>query len=342
MRRILVTGIPPLEIQDFAGPLEVFAQCDGYSVEIVSPDSDGSLAINFGLAIHGGISYRKVREPVDTLWMVGGPESPSGAYDSDYLRWLTGMCGAARRVGASCLGTFVLAAAGVLDGRKAVTHWQWCDKLALRYPKVEVLRGPIFVRDGNVYTSAGITTGIDLALAMVEEDFGRRRALTIAQWLVLYARRTGTQAQLSRLLLSQASWGNRFDALQEWILENLSQSLTLDVLAARANLSPRHFARLFLQEKGVTPARFVEELRVETAARMIREADVPLKTVAAACGFGSGDSMRRSFRRILGVSPVELADERTRLVGTTSEPATGDRALRAESAARGRHERRQS
>ena len=193
------------------------------------------------------------------------------------------MCGQARRVAASCLGTFVLAAAGVLEGKRVVTHWQWCDNLAQRHPDVKVERDVIFTKDGNVYTSAGISTGIDLALAFVEEDQGRAAALAMAKWLVLYVRRTGAQVQLSRLLEAQATWTGRFDRLQEWILEHLPEELNVEKLTAAAGMSPRHFARVFRGEKRVTPARFVERLRVEAAGRILSESEAGLKEVAGCC-----------------------------------------------------------
>jgi transcriptional regulator GlxA family with amidase domain len=230
-----------------------------------------------------------------------------GIYPPHYLQWLKTMCAQARRVAASCLGTFVLAAAGVLKGKRVVTHWQWCDNLAQRYPDLSVDRSVIFTKDGNVYTSAGISTGIDLALAFVEEDLGRPAALAMAQWLVLYVRRTGAQVQLSRLLEAQATWTSRFDRLQEWILEHLSENLNVDTLAAAAGMSPRHFARTFHGEKGITPARFVEQLRVEAAGRMLIESKAGLKETAAACGFGSADSMTRSFVRVTGFPPRAFA-----------------------------------
>jgi transcriptional regulator GlxA family with amidase domain len=332
VRRVLLTGIPPLEVQDLAGPLEVFSRSEGYHVEIASPHPDGSMGINAGLNVGGGVYYKKLTGPVDTLWMVGGPEAPSGIYPPAYLEWLRSMCSQSRRVAASCLGTFVLAAAGVLKGKRVVTHWQWCDNLAQRYPDVSVDRFVIFTRDGNLYTSAGISTGIDLALAFVEEDLGRPAALAMAQWLVLYVRRTGGQVQLSRLLEAQATWTSRFDRLQEWILEHLTDDLNVETLAGAAGMSPRHFARVFHGEKGVTPARFVERLRVEAAARMLLESDAGLKEIAAACGFGGADSMSRSFVRVTGQSPREFADSRR----GPQEPGQAERPAAKKAAARAR------
>lgn len=308
VRRIVLAGIPPFEIQDLAGPLEVFSQCDGYHVELASPHKDGSIEINCGLRVHGGTYYRRVVGAPDTLWLVGGPEAPSGVYPPGYLGWVKSTADNSRRVGASCLGTFVLAAAGVLDGKRAVTHWQWCDNLAHRFPAVTVDRSAIFIKDGHVNTSAGISTGIDLALSFVEEDFGRARAQAIAEWLVLYVRRTGNQGQLSQLLQAQKSWTSRFDRLQEWAQERLDEPLTVDVMARFAGMSERHFARAFHEEKGVTPARFVEELRVEAAKHMLVDSRAGLKEVATRCGFGSADSLRRSFRRVTGTTPAEYAE----------------------------------
>ena len=310
MRRVLLTGIPPFEVQDLAGPLEVFTRSEGYDVQLVSPNSDGSVGLNAGLRLAGGIWYRKVEGPVDTLWLVGGPEAPSGVYPPGYLDWLRSTAGRARRVAASCLGTFVLAAAGVLSGKRVVTHWQWCDSLAQRYPDLTVDRSAIFTRDGNVSTSAGISTGIDLALSFLEEDQGRAAAQSLARWLVLYMRRTGDQTQLSTLLQAQATWTSRFDRLQEWIVANLSSDLRIEALAAAAGMSPRHFARAFHDEKGITPARFVERVRVEVAARMLVESEAGLKEAAAACGFGSADSMTRSFVRVTGSAPRAFAKSR--------------------------------
>jgi transcriptional regulator GlxA family with amidase domain len=311
MRRIVLTGVPPFEVQDLAGPLEVFSQCD-YEVVLVSPERDGSTGINRGLRVVGGMHYRKFEGEIDTLWVVGGPEAPSGIYDPTYLRWIGETAARARRVGASCLGTFVLAAAGVLDGRRAVTHWQWCDHLAERHPSIELVRQSIFVKDGPVYTSAGITTGIDLALLFVEEDFGARKALSIAQWLVLFVRRSGSYAQLSKLLALQSSTIRPFDDLENWIFEHLAEDLSVERLATNVNMSARQFTRVFQAEKGTTPARFVERVRVEVARSLLESSGVGVKSVATKCGFGSADSMRRSFLRVIGATPSDLAANRGR------------------------------
>lgn len=318
MRRIVLTGVPPFEVQDLAGPLEVFDQC-AYEIELVSPERDGSLAINRGLRLTGGTDFRKFDGPIDTLWVVGGPDAPSGPYDPAYLRWLKEMSSKARRVGASCLGTFVLAASGALEGRRVVTHWQWCDHLAERHPRVELVRSSIFVKDGHIYTSAGITTGIDLALLFVEEDFGPRKAFAIAQWLVLFVRRTSSYSQISKLLAMQSGSVKPLDDLENWIFEHLSEEISVERMAAKVNMSARQFTRVFRSEKGTTPARFVERVRVEVARTLLEASGVGAKSVAAKCGFGSADSMRRSFLRVVATTPSEIAGAH-RTPGTLRRP----------------------
>lgn len=306
VRRILLTGLPPLEILDLAGPLEVFSRCDGYRVEVASPRRDGTFAINCGLALTGASSYDQVSGPVDTLWVVGGPEAPAGSYDAAYLDWLRATASSARRVGASCLGTFLLGAAGVLTGRRVVTHWEWCDNLAQQYPDVTVVREAIYVKDGGIWTSAGITTGLDLALTFVEEDFGRARAGEIAQWLVMFIRRPGNQPQLGRLLTVYEGLRRPFDDLVVWMYEHLDQRLTVEDLASQAGMSLRHFIRAFQREKGMPPGRFLDQVRVDTARRLIENAAVSQKEVASTCGFGSVDTMRRTFVRLLGATPASF------------------------------------
>jgi transcriptional regulator GlxA family with amidase domain len=202
-----------------------------------------------------------------------------------------------------CTGAFLLARAGLLEGRKITTHWNWCGRLATLYPGTTVDPDPIFIRDGKVYTSAGVTAGMDLALALVEEDHGAGLALEVARQLVLYLRRPGGQSQFSAALSLQASERQPLHELQSWILENLDKPLTVATLAARVAMSPRNFARIFQREMRVTPGRFVERLRVETARRRLQETRLSLKRIARECGFGSLGAMRTVFRRVLGVPP---------------------------------------
>jgi transcriptional regulator GlxA family with amidase domain len=208
-----------------------------------------------------------------------------------------------RRIGSVCSGAFILAEAGLLDGRRATTHWGWCKELAQRYPRVKVDPDPIFVRDGSIYTSAGVTAGMDLALALVEEDHGRELALRVARQLVLFLRRPGGQSQFSAQLAVQAADREPLRELQAWIADHLNQDLSVEALADRVAMSPRNFARVFSREVGVTPARFVEQARVEAARRRLEESAHGVDAIASQCGFGTAESMRRAFLRRLHVPP---------------------------------------
>jgi transcriptional regulator GlxA family with amidase domain len=230
----------------------------------------------------------------------------------------------ARRVVGVCTGAFILAAAGLLRGRSATTHWRWCAELARRYPDVTVQSDPIYVRDGHIWTSAGVTAGMDLVLALVEEDHGHALALSVARELVLFLRRPGDQKQFSTVLSAQTGPVARLGDLMAWMEENLSQSLSIGVLAARACLSPRQFARVFQEETGTTPARMVERMRVEAARRRLEHGPIGLSAVAKSCGFRTEETMRRSFLRQVGVAPGEYRDRfrRTGGPGKTSERVT--------------------
>jgi transcriptional regulator GlxA family with amidase domain len=208
-------------------------------------------------------------------------------------------------VASVCSGAFVLAAAGLLDGRRATTHWSACDLLARLHPSVTVDPDPIYVRDGDVYTSAGVTAGMDLALAMVEDDLGRDVALAVARRLVLFLHRPGDQSQFSAQLSTQWSDRDPLRRLQQWIADHPGGDLAVEALAARAGMSPRHFARCFRDDTGVTPARYVATVRLEAARRRLEESDDAVEHVAAACGFGTAETMRRAFLRALGVAPTE-------------------------------------
>ncbi len=218
--------------------------------------------------------------------------------------WVRQQAAQARRVASVCTGAFLLAAAGVLDGRRAVTHWKDCARLAQRYPAVRVEPDPIFVRDGPVWTSAGVTAGIDLALALVEEDLGRAVALAVARYLVVFLKRPGGQAQFSASLALQTA-DDRFGALHDWVSGHLADDLSLSVLADQAGVSERSFSRHYAEATGQTPARAIERLRVEAARHLLSESRQPIKRIAQHCGFGSEETMRRSFLRLVAVTPQD-------------------------------------
>jgi transcriptional regulator GlxA family with amidase domain len=291
-------------------------------VELVGTIRPRSIASTCGLGYASSGRYSSLRGSVDTLLVMGGAGVQAAADDPQLRSWLKRWAPRVRRLGSVCTGAFVLAASGLLDGRRATTHWQSCHRLATLYPKVAVDGTPIFIKDGPVYTSAGITAGIDLALAMVEEDFGATVALYIAKALVLYLRRSGGQSQFSAMLPRDGA-NDRFDALRRWAGEHLARPLRVEDLAGQARMSPRHFARVFHAQTGQTPARFVERLRVEAACRRLEESRDGLKAIAAATGFGGPDSMRRSFVRRLQVTPDQY-----RLHFRTGEPRRGKRRAR--------------
>jgi transcriptional regulator GlxA family with amidase domain len=307
MRRIVITGPPPVQILDVTGPLEVFASAPGYVVELVTSEADHTLRTNRGVSFTQAVPVATFSGAVDTLIVVGGPGAESGVYDEGLISWIAARARESRRVASICTGAFVLAKAGLLDGKSAVTHWRFSDQLARAYPQVKVRPEPIYLRDGSIYTSAGITAGIDLALAMVEEDHGHQVALNIARQLVMFLVRPGGQAQYSHMLSRQAVTSQPLRELQVWMLENIREDLTVETLAERLGLSPRHFARICERETGMTPGQFVDRMRVEAAQQMIDSSTLGLKQIADACGFSSADAMRRTFLRILGVTAGEYA-----------------------------------
>jgi transcriptional regulator GlxA family with amidase domain len=313
-RRVAIVGFADVQILDVTGPLEVFARTarwliehgrrnePAYTTELLAT-MRGTIAASSGLRLGVDRTLREVRGPLDTLLVAGGIGSRAAMHDQALLRWLRRMAPRVRRLGSVCTGAFVLAEAGLLDGRRATTHWRSCAALARRYPQIRVDPDPIFVRDGNVYTSAGVTAGMDLALALVEEDHGREVALHVARELVLFLRRPGGQSQFSAQLAVQAADREPLRELQGWIADHLDHDLSVPALAARVAMSPRNFARVFTREVGVTPARFVETARVEAARRRLEESSHGVDAVAAQCGFGTAESMRRSFLRRLRVPP---------------------------------------
>jgi transcriptional regulator GlxA family with amidase domain len=314
-RRIVFVAGPRTEILDLVGPLQVFARASDmhcranpgarpiYSIEVVSISSARSLVANCGLSFSAHKTYREVRGTIDTLLVAGGDAIEQNEINSRAVRWLKKIAPRLRRVGSVCTGAMLLARAGLLDGRRATTHWNWCETLIHRAPRTDVDPNPIFVRDENVYTSAGVTAGMDLALALVEEDHGSKLALQVARNLVLYLRRPGGQSQFSAALSLQATDRKPLRDLEAWVLDNLNKPLTVPVLAQRVAMSPRNFARIFSNEMKTTPAKFVERLRVEAARRRLEESQNSMETIAAECGFGNVNSMRNVFQRTLKISP---------------------------------------
>ena len=315
-RRILLLAAPGSQILDLVGPFQVFTRASEisarwhpgrsplYSLEVITTER-GMLLTSCGLRLEAHRTFRQVRGHVDTLLIVGGASIEAGEENSEVLQWLQRIARRLRRVGSICTGAFLLARAGLLNGRRATTHWKYCDLLARRHPSVKVEADPIFMHDGNVYTSAGVTAGMDLALALVEEDAGPKLALEVARELVLYLRRPGGQSQFSAALNLQASDREPFRDLGAWMLEHLRNDLSVRVLASRVGMSPRNFARVFRAEMSMTPAKFVESLRLEAARRRLQESNGSLESIARACGFRNCDAMRSTFKRVLRVAPGE-------------------------------------
>lgn len=300
----MVVAYDGFQSLDVSGPVEVLSAAGGYTIEVVAPVA-GAVRSSSGLTLAVDRAVSSVRGPVDTLLVAGGDGVREAVGDRRLVADVGRLAARARRVTSVCSGAFLLAEAGLLDGRRATTHWSACELLARHYPRVTVDPDPIFVRDGNVLTSAGVTAGMDLALALVEEDHGPDVALGVARRLVLYVQRPGGQSQFSAALRAQRAERAPLRDLQAWVGDHLDDDLSVEALARRAAMSPRHFARAFAAEVGVTPARFVEEARVEAARRLLEGTVRPVEAIAAGCGFGSPETMRRAFLRTVHVPPAE-------------------------------------
>ncbi len=312
MRRpIVVLVVPPVDELDLVGPVEVFGTANRlssggrgrYAVEIVTTAADRTVHGEHGLSLLAHRHYRNVSGRPDSVLVVSGAGART-MRDRAVIGWLREIAETARRLGSVCVGGFLLAEAGILDGRRATVHWRYAREFADRYPGIDVDPRPTWVRDGKIYTSAGISAGIDLALAWVEEDHGTAAALKVARELVLFLRRPGGQDQVSVSLERQASHTKSMQELQVWMMEHLDQPLSVDRLADRVAMSARNFARVFAQEFGITAGRYLLQLRLEAARRLLEQTDKSLGQVATASGFGSADVMRRAFRRALGTTPL--------------------------------------
>jgi transcriptional regulator GlxA family with amidase domain len=323
-KRIVFLAAPCTQILDVAGPFQVFVRAAElfvrqhpqkqrpYEVILASTTPQKAVATNCGLTLIGSETFRTLRGPIDTLLIAGGSGLETAAQDQSLLVWLRIIAPRVRRIGSICTGAFLLAAAGLLDGKRATTHWKWAADLAARYKNATIDPDPIYIRDGNTYTTAGVTAGMDLALALVEQDLGLPLALSVARELVLYMRRAGGQSQFSAALSLQTSDRKQIDEIRSWALDHLEEDLPVEKLAARAGMSPRNFARVFSRDTGTTPARFIERLRVEAARRRLEESGDKLEKVARDCGFASLTTLRRSFLRVIHVPP---ADYRSRFTG---------------------------
>ncbi len=331
-RHIVIALFPGVQSLDVSGPVEVFsgarraldaggAPAPGGTLrsgpagggrygrgryEIRTLSADGApVRASSGLTLVPDGTFEQAPRRIDTLIVPGGDGTREAADDESLLAWVADASGRARRTASVCTGAFLLAAAGLLDGRRATTHWASAEALARRFPHVDVDPDPIFVRDGHVWTSAGVTAGMDLALALVEDDHDRELALTIARHLVLFLRRPGNQSQFSATLASQQPEREPLREVQRSVVEHVAGDHSVEAMAARAHMSARHFARAFTAETGVTPARWVERVRLEAARRMLEDGPDPIALIAGACGFGTAETMRRVFLRALDVGPAE-------------------------------------
>lgn len=312
-RTVVLVAFDDLQLLDLAGPIEVFRGADQarggdgrtYRTRIATPGGRRVTSTS-GVELGADVDVHRLAagsDPIDTLVVVGGQGTRRVRDDAAFLADVRALSGRARRTTSVCTGALVLAAAGLLDGYRATTHWASCDHLAERHPAVEVLPDQIYVHDRDRWTSAGVTAGIDLALALVDEDLGPEVAHAVSTHLVVFARRPGGQAQFSAQLRAQAARTPAIAELQRWLPDHLDQDLTVEALAERAGLSPRTFARTFRAETGTTPAAHVAELRVEAARRLLETTDLDIATIAKQVGLRHAETLHRAFQRQVGTTP---------------------------------------
>lgn len=307
---IHVLAFANVQVLDVTGPLQVFASANDlarqqglplpYAVNVIAAQAEPVMT-SAGLALVAE-PLPGADTPCDTLVIAGGWGVYGAAEDPQLVEWVRQKARHSRRMTSVCTGAFLLAASGLLDGCRVATHWTRCEELARKYPRLQVEANPIFIQQGSLWTSAGVTAGIDLCLALVEQDLGRAVALEVARHLVVFLKRPGGQSQFS-VTLSLQKGGSRFSELHGWIAEHLHLDLNIATLAAACGMSERSFVRHYRAETGQTPARAVELIRVETARRQLADSAVAIKRIAAQCGFGSEETMRRSFIRALSITP---------------------------------------
>jgi transcriptional regulator GlxA family with amidase domain len=314
IREVVVVGHPGVLGMELVGACDIFSFANEVAAEAGRPPAyrvtvasmgGGPLALGGGLELAGTADLAGLRRPIDTLLVAGGRCAHEAAEDDAFVRVVRRAAARSRRVGALCTGAFILAAAGLLEGRRATTHWLFGDLLAQRHPGVSVDTDPVFTGSDGVWTSAGVTASFDLLLSFVEDDLGADLARDVARVLVVFLRRTGNQAQYSAQLQTQVADRRPVRELQQYIADHPDADLSLAALARRLNMSPRHLGRVFCQQVGMSPGRYVERIRLETARRRLEESDHTVEAVALSAGFGSTETMRRVFVSNLAVSPAD-------------------------------------
>ena len=330
VRRIGIFIYPGADILDIAGPSEVFAFANlmlllqgvtkepAYIIDILA-EKPGVITTLMGLQIIATHGYSDMSDDIDTLIIAGGfvpagffpgvdVGNPSTFKNPVLMAWIRTMSTRVKRLASVCTGAFALAESGILNGRRATTHWDFCQRLMLDYPDVKVEPNQIFIQEGNIFTSGGITSGIDLALTMLEDDWGHDIALAVARYIVVFLKRPGGQSQFSNYLTAEAAHRPDFRELQTWIMAHPAEDLRVEVLASRVCMSPRNFARLFLAETGMTPAKYVEMARIDAARHYLQTSNLSIEMIAEKSGFFDPERMRRSFIRQLGVNPKNYRD----------------------------------
>lgn len=317
-RRVVMVVYPDAHILDVVGPLEVLTGAKLFLPDTIQPyevhvvaDRAGTIKTTSGLTIEADQSFKDAKldnRPIDTLMIAGGHGTVQALEDKVLLDFVLHAAGLADRIVSICTGAMILAEVGLLDGKKATTHWWWCPILSQKYPKVDVDPDAIYVRDGNIWTSAGVTTGMDLALSLVEMDWGHDIALQVARYNVMYMMRPGGQSQFSAHLVAQKAEDPVINATLDYVLNNLTEPLTVTALAARAVMSERTFARKFKQETSVTPAHYVEAARVQAARVELEQSDTGIEQIAIKTGFQNAERMRRAFQRHVGVSATDYRE----------------------------------
>ncbi|MSP42244.1 MAG: GlxA family transcriptional regulator [Alphaproteobacteria bacterium] len=314
IRSVVMLAFPGAQVLDITGPMEIFKGANDvlarhelsdmpvYKLALATHEG-GLFETTSGIRLYADCNLSALTQSIDTLLVSGGDGVREALHDKELIAFIQRASKKARRVASVCSGAFLLAQAGLLDGRRAAAHWRICDLLAKNFPKVTVDRDALYVRDGKFSSSAGVTAGMDLSLALVAEDCGHRVALEVARDKVLFMIRSGGQSQFSTHLLAESTESDRLRSGMTWALENLQARLTVEDLATRAAMSTRNFARVFCQQTGATPAHFIERARIDAARRKLEDSNKAVDVVATECGFGNGERMRRAFHRHIGIAP---------------------------------------